>query len=214
MAGAARVHGSKGAALAQRERGREKRCSAFLTMPGSCDDGLRWSFGGAGVKLRLRGARSTAVLSSVEQRHGGARARGKLGRAVAAEGERERAAGLIKGGAASACGSFAQRPPRAPADALRLDSIRARAASRRKRGSGASQWALRAQGREPRVRRSGATGSGRAAGRRRETGEGERKEGERADAWAPVLEREENGGVEGNGLPGCGGKERGRKGVG
>jgi hypothetical protein len=92
-AGAARVHGSKGDALAQRERGREKRCGAFLTTPGSCDDGQRWRIGGAGVKLRRRGARSTAVLSLVERWHGGASARGKLGRAVAAEGERERAAG-------------------------------------------------------------------------------------------------------------------------
>jgi hypothetical protein len=38
MAEAALVHGDKGEALAQRERGREKGYGAFLTTPGSCDD--------------------------------------------------------------------------------------------------------------------------------------------------------------------------------
>jgi hypothetical protein len=178
-AGAAQVHGGKGDALAQRERGREKRCGAFLTTPGSCNDGQRWRIGGAGVKLRRRGARSTAGLSSVERRHGGARARGKLGRAVAAEGERERAAGLRKGGAASACGSFAQRPPRLPR--MRCGSTRSER-GRLLEGRGArvlANGALRAQGREPRVRRSGATGSGRAAGRRRRKQRRGRRRGER-----------------------------------
>jgi hypothetical protein len=62
-----------------------------------------WNCGGAG-------ARSMAAAPSVERRHRDARARGKLGEAVAAEGELERAIVAKKGGAASACGSFVQRP--------------------------------------------------------------------------------------------------------
>jgi hypothetical protein len=75
-----------------------------------------------------RKARSTAALPSgraVTRRRKGT---GKLGEAVAAEGERERVAVVKKrGGAASACGLFAQRTPRFPRISLLPDPNRARA---------------------------------------------------------------------------------------
>jgi hypothetical protein len=97
----------------------------------------------------------------------GARARGKTGEVVAAEEERERTAGAKK-----RWGGLGVRVDRAtasapPADLMRVDLIQARRPSRRKGGSGAGQGSglgcgARARG----VRQSGATGSGRAAGRR------------------------------------------------
>jgi hypothetical protein len=63
--------------------------------------------GGAGADRRHRTLR-------FERRHSGARVRGELGGAVAAEGEREGAAVAKKGGAASACGSPVQRMTRIP----------------------------------------------------------------------------------------------------
>jgi hypothetical protein len=87
-----------------------------------------------------------AALSSVERRHGDARARGKLGKAVTAEGERERAAGAKKRWGGLGVRVIRATAPAPPVDALRLDPIRALRASRRKRGSGAGQWGLASAG--------------------------------------------------------------------
>jgi hypothetical protein len=141
-----------------------------------------WNCSGAG-------ARSTAASPSVERRHGCARSRGKLGEAVAAEGERERAIMAKKGGAASACGSFVQRPPRLPQTRCGLTrSKRGRVSRRgRERRHGWSAG-LRCGGAGPR-----AVAEWPAGGERNRGGEGEGEED--ADMRASgVGEKRESGG--------------------
>jgi hypothetical protein len=74
---------------------------------------------------------------------------------VAAEGEREEAAVAKKRGGLGVRVVRATAPA-PPADPLRVDLIQARAASRRKRGSGTGQWGLASAGK-------GAQGCGGAA---------------------------------------------------
>jgi hypothetical protein len=132
---AARDHGGKGDAHAQREIGREKGHGALLTTPGCCDDGWRPRIEGAGVESRWRKVgwrrRCPRVerrrCPRVERRHAALGHRGKLREAVAAEGKRERAAAAKKGGAVLGVRVVHTTAPAPPADALRLDPIRARA---------------------------------------------------------------------------------------
>jgi hypothetical protein len=74
---AARDHGGKGDAHAQREIGREKGHGALLTTPGCCDDGWRLRIEGAGVESRWRKVGWWRRYPRVERRHGGARAQRK-----------------------------------------------------------------------------------------------------------------------------------------
>jgi hypothetical protein len=71
---AARGHGGKGDAHAQREIGREKGHGVLLTTPGCCDDGWRLKIEGAGVESRWRRVVWRRRCPQVERRHGGARA--------------------------------------------------------------------------------------------------------------------------------------------
>jgi hypothetical protein len=103
-----RRQGGRACAEGNRE-GRGARCVPYLPwkLGRWLAVGDRWRRG----ELRRRGARSMAAPlgRAVARRCNGTE---ELGRAVAAERKRERAAGLRKGGAtASACGSFTQRPP-------------------------------------------------------------------------------------------------------
>jgi hypothetical protein len=113
---------------------------------------------------------------------GGAATRGlgkKLGKAEAAEGEREEAVAAKKGRAVLGVRVVHATAPAPPADAWRLDLIQARP-SFWKQGKvrGLASGVLRTRGRKPKVRWSGATGSGRAASRRRKQRRGRRR-GER-----------------------------------
>jgi hypothetical protein len=165
--------------------------------------------------------------STAAQRHG------ELGGAVAAEGERERAAVAKKKG----WGGLGVRvvratAPVAPANSLLLDLIQARAASRRKRRLGC--WPVgpceRGEG-SPGVRRSGPrSAAGRpASGEKNRGGEGEGKRmltcgprvserkgsaGESEHAWAGRTAREGEKKAERGGRSGWAaeGKERGREG--
>jgi hypothetical protein len=141
-----------------------------------------WNCSGAG-------ARSTAASPSVERRHGDARAWGKLGEAVAAQGECERAIVAKKGGVALACGSFMQRPPRLPRTRCGLTRSKHGRVSRRgrerRRGWSAGP---RCGGAGPR-----AVAERPAGGERNRGGEGEGEED--ADVRAPgVGEKRESGG--------------------
>jgi hypothetical protein len=114
---------------------------------------------------------------------------GKLGEAVAAEGERERAVAAKKGGATSACGSFAQRPPRLPRIRCGLTRSERGRVSRRGRGRRRG-WSAgpRCGGAGPR-----AVAERPAGGERNRGGEGEGEED--ADVRAPgVGEKGESGG--------------------
>jgi hypothetical protein len=86
---------TRGTRLRRGERGQElgAACSlphrgAATTVRGRRLAALRWCCGGAGARL-------TAALSPVERRHSSARARENLGRAVAVEGECEKALEIL-----------------------------------------------------------------------------------------------------------------------
>jgi hypothetical protein len=185
--------------------------------------GDRWHWG----ELRRRGARSTAApLGRAVARQ--CKSTEELGRAVAAEGKRERAAGLRKGVRRPRRAGRSRNGPRIACKLVRVDLIEPRRLLEEKKARVLASGASRVQGKEPGARRSGTTASGRAAGRRREKqGRGraleegaERKRGADARATWPEREREEGelGRGEGNGpawpMRGKGkGRERAREGM-
>jgi hypothetical protein len=138
-------------------------------------------------KWRCRGgiatarARSTAALPSGQAAERRREAWGKkLGKAEAAEGEHEEAVAAKKGGAVLGVRVVHATASAPPADAWRLDLIQARPCFwKQGKVRGLASGVLRVRGRKPRVRRSGATGSGRAAGRRRRKQRRGRRRGER-----------------------------------
>jgi hypothetical protein len=186
---AARLTVARGMRLCRGGRGQEKGAARYLppqsattTVRGRRSVVPRGNWGGAGLSRRRRHPR-------VGRRHGGVRIRGELGEAVAAEGERERAITAKKGGETSACGSFAQRPPRLPR--IRCDLTRSERGRVSRRGRGRRRgWSA-----GPRCGEVGprAVAERLAGGERNRGGEGEGEED--ADLRAPgVGEKGESGG--------------------